>query len=227
MQSQTSKYSGTSTAQVEGDKRSTQKKVALALFWVGLLVAVVFAGVAGWELTRNLRTLTSEELGATIWDFDGPLFMLWAFSVPLGSVLAGTGAFLYARAKPAFAWFTGIAVLVLVIAMTMVWSREYHAPLFGIGGVLILVFFFSIVWIWMRQVAGLSSQEKTARAFKLVGYLFWMNATWFLCGETGKLHLKAFAGDPAPSPIEIMVFLVLGWLFVLLGEYKSMQLKRS
>jgi hypothetical protein len=212
---------------VEGDKRSTQKKVALALFWVGLLVAVVFAGVAGWELTRNLRTLTSEELGATIWDFDGPLFMLWAFSVPLGSVLAGTGAFLYARAKPAFAWFTGIAVLVLVIAMTMVWSREYHAPLFGIGGVLILVFFFFIVWLWMRKYAALSSQEKTAGAFKLVGYLFWMNATWFLCGETGKLHLKAFAGDPAPSPIEIMVFLVLGWLFVLLGEYKSMQLKRS
>jgi hypothetical protein len=50
---------------------------------------------------------------------------------------------------------------------------------------------------------------------------------WFLCGETGKLHLKAFAGDPAPSPIEIMVFLVLGWLLVLLGEHKSMHLKKS
>jgi hypothetical protein len=72
MQSQTTTYRGTSTGQVKGDERSTQKKVALVLFWAGLLVAAAFAGVAGWELTRNLRTLTSEELGATIWNFGGP-----------------------------------------------------------------------------------------------------------------------------------------------------------
>ena len=227
MQGKTSTYSSTSTAQVRGDKRSRRKKVALALFWAGMLVAAAFAGVAGWELTRNLRILTSEELGATIWDIGGPLFMLWAFSVPLGSVLAGTGAFLYARTKPAFAWLTGIGVLGVVIVMTMIFSRDYYAPLFGISGVVILVFFFSIVWVWMRKVAALDARERTAAGFKLVGYLFWMNATWFLCGETGKLHLKAFAGDPAPSPIEIMVFLVLGWFFVLLGEYKSLQLKKS
>jgi hypothetical protein len=226
MQSQTRTYGDTSV-QVKGDERSTQKKVALALFWAGLLVAAAFAGIAGWELTRNLRTLTSEELGATIWGLGGPLFMLWAFSVPLGSVLAGTGAFLYARTKPAFAWLTGIGVLGTVMVMTMIFSREYYAPLFGMGGVLILVLFFSIVWLWMKKVAVLDSREKTAAGFKLIGYLFWMNATWFLCGETGKLHLQAFAGDPAPSPIEIMVFLVLGWLFVLLGEYKSLQLKKS
>ena len=145
MQSQTSTHGSTLAVQVKRDERSTQKKAALALFWVGLLVAAAFAGVVGWELSRNLRTLTSEEFRATIWGFDGPLFMLWAFSVPLGSVLAGTGAFLYARTKPVFVWLTGVAVLGLVIAMTVVWSREYYAPLFGIGGVLILAFFFAIV----------------------------------------------------------------------------------
>jgi hypothetical protein len=30
-----------------------------------------------------------------------------------------------------------------------------------------------------------------------------------------------------PSPIEVMVFLILGWLFVLVGEYKAKQLKRG
>lgn len=216
MQSQTSTYSGTS-----------QRKVALILFWAGLLIAVALAGVTGWELTRNLRTLTSEELSATIWSLDSPLFMLWAFSVPLGSVLACTGAFLYARTKPAFVWLTGIAVLSIVIVMKVVWSREYYSALFGIGGSLILVFFFAIVWSWMKRVVGFSSQEKIAGAFKLVGYLFWINATWFLCGETGMLHLRAFAGAPAPSPIEIMVFLALGWFFVLVGEYWSMRLKSN
>ena len=227
MQSQTSRYSGATTGHVVAETSPLARRVALLLFWGGLLLAAAFAGIAGWELTRNLRTLTSEELRATIWNLDGPLFMLWAFSVPLGSVLAATGAFLYARTRSAFAWLTGIGVLSTVIVMTIVWSREYYAPLFGIGGVLILISFFSIVWLWMRKVAALDSRERTAAGFKLVGYLFWVNASWFLCGETGKLHQMAFVGDPAPSPIEIMVFLVLGWFFVLLGEYKSTRLKRS
>ena len=170
MQSQTRTYGDTSV-QLKGDERSTPKKVALALFWVGLLVAAAFAGVAGWELTRQtFRTLTSEEFRATIWGFDGPLFMLWAFSVPLGSVLAGTGAFLYARTKRGFVWLAGLAVLGIVIVMKMVWSREYYSPLFGIGGVLILAFFFSIVWSWMKRYAALSSQEKTAGGLQ-VGWL--------------------------------------------------------
>jgi hypothetical protein len=41
------------------------------------------------------------------------------------------------------------------------------------------------------------------------------------------MHLKAFEGSSVPSPIEVMVFLVLGWLFVLVGEYKAMHLKKS
>lgn len=60
---------------------------------------------------------------------------------------------------------------------------------------------------------------------KLVGYLFWINTSWFLCGETARMHLKVYENSHLPSPIEIMVFLVLGWLFVLIGDYKEMHLK--
>ena len=152
--------------------------------------------------------------------------MLWGFSVTLGSILAGIGAFVYVKTKPVFPWLTGIGVLGAVIVMVMVWSRIYNSKLFGIGGIIILVSFFAIVWIWMKRYAGLNSKEKTAGSFRLVGYIFWINASWFLCGETAKMHLKAFEGAPAPSPIEIIVFLVLGWIFVLVGDYKSMQVQK-
>ena len=204
-----------------------KQKLALVLFWIGLLLAVAFAGIIGRSLYHNLRTLTMEELDATIWAIGEPLFMLWAFSVPLGSVLAGIGAFVYAKTKPAFSWLTGIGVLGAVIVMNMIWSRVYDSTLFGIGGLLILIFFFSIVWIWMKKYAALDIQGKIAGSFKLIGYLFWMNASWFLCGETSKMHLRAFEGSPPPSPTEIMVFLILGWLFVLIGDYKEMRLKQS
>ena len=202
-------------------------RVGLVLFWIGLLFAVTFAGIIGRSLYHNLRTLTMEELDATIWAEGGPLMILWGFSVTLGSILAGTGAFVYVKTKSVFSWLTGIGVFGAVFAMVMVWSRLYNSTLFGIGGTIILLSFFAIVWIWMKKYAALDIQEKIAGSFKLIGYIFWINASWFLCGETAKMHLKAFEGSSAPSPIEIIVFLVLGWIFVLFGDYREMRLKVS
>ena len=126
-----------------------------------------------------------------------------------------------------FTWLTAIGVLGAVFAMVMVWSRVYNSTLFGIGGIIILASFFAIVWIWMRKYAALDIQEKIAGSFKLIGYLFWINTSWFLCGETAPMRLKAFEGRAPPVPIEIMVFLVLGWIFVLIGDYQEMRLKKS
>ena len=202
-------------------------KPALTLFWIGLGIAVALAGFGTWSLMHKLRTLTIEELNTTIWAEGGPLFLLWALAVTLGSILAGIGAFVYVKTKPIFSWLTGIGVLALVFVMVMIWTRVYIPILFGIGGIIIMLSFFAIVWIWMRKYAGLDIQEKIAGSFKLIGYIFWINTSWFLCGETAKMHLKAFEGRPQPSPIEIMVFLVLGWIFVLIGDYKEMRLKKS
>ena len=204
-----------------------KQKIGLVLFWIGLLVAVVLAGIMGRSLIYNLRTLTMEELNATIWAEGGLLYILWAISVTVGSILAGTGAFLYVKTKPVFTWLTGIGVFAVVVAMVMVWTRVYNSTLFGIGGSITLLSFFAIVWIWMKKYAGLDMSEKIAGSYKLIGYIFWINATWFTCGETAKLHFKAFEGGSVPSPIEVMVFLVLGWLFVLIGDYKEMRLKKS
>jgi len=202
-----------------------KQKIGQLLFWIGVIFALAFAGIIGQGLYHNFRTLTGQELDATIWALDKPVFLLWAFSVTLGSLLAGIGAFIYVKTKPVFSWFTGVGILAAVLAMNFVWSRVYNSTLFGIGGVIILVSFFVIVWVWLKKYAMLDMQEKIAGSFKLIGYLFWINASWFLCGETGKMHLKAFEGSPAPIPIEIMVFLVLGWFFVMLGDFKDMQLK--
>ncbi len=227
MQNETSSHISKSSSQDKGVNKMKKQKLELSLFWIGLLYALVIAGVATWSLNQNLRTLTSEELGLTIWNLDGPLFRLWAFSVPLGSLLAVIGAFLYAKTKPSFVWLTAIGFPVVVIAMVAIFTREYYSPLFGIGGILILIFFFAIVWLWIKKYATLDLPGKIAGSYKLIGYLFWLNASWFLCGETAKMHFKVFEGSTPPSPIEIMVFLLLGWFFVLLGEYKSRQLDNT
>ena len=106
-----------------------RQKLALVLFWIGLLIAVAFAGVGTWSLMHNLRTLTMEELDATIWADGGPLWISWALAVTLGSLLAGIGAFVYVKTKPAFSWLTAIGVLGATFAMVMVWTRVYNSTL--------------------------------------------------------------------------------------------------
>lgn len=201
------------------------QKIGNWLFWVGAIFAIAFAGIVGRSLYYNLRTLSADQLDTTLWALDKPIFMLWAFSITLGSLLAGIGAFVFVKTRKIISWITAFGVLTAVLVMNLVWSRVYSPTLFGIGGVVILVVFFAIVWVWMKRYAKAELPEKVGGSFKLIGYLFWINASWFLCGETGKLHLMAFEGAPVPSPIEIMVFLVLGWIFMLIGDYREMRLR--
>lgn len=198
-----------------------RQKLGLTLLGIGFLYVIIFASLAGLNLMHTLRTHSYEEVQNTIWAMNRPLFLLWAFSVPLGTLLGIIGAFVYTGIKKIYIGLTGFGFLCVVFAMTILFTRFYSPSLFGIGGSLILIFFFLIVWLWMRNYETLNNQEKIAAVFQLIGYLFFITASWFLCGEFGPLRLKAFEGRNPPSPIEIMVYLVLGWLFFFLSHYKS------
>jgi hypothetical protein len=152
----------------------------------------------------------------------GPLFRIWAFAVPLGALLAVIGALVYVKASKAIIWILVFVFPVFVVTTIMVYSTRYYPNgFYGVGGTLILLCFFSLVWIWMKKYAGKDTHLRTAASLKLIGYLFWITAAWYLCGDTAKLHLKAFEGSSVPSPTESMVFLVLGWFFITLGEYRT------
>lgn len=99
-----------------------------------------------------------------------------------------------------------------------------HIPLlFGIGGTLILLFFIGILCLWAKEHKALKGAPPTAAVFKLVGYLFMLIAAWFTCGIASQPFLKALEGEAPSSPILVIIFLVLGWLFLFLGYYKSRQ----
>jgi hypothetical protein len=203
-------------------------RFALVPFWIGLLFAFSLASGATWSLMKVLNTHLFAEVASTAWNMEGTLFRIWAFAVPLGSLLAVIGALLYVKANRAFIWILGVVFPVIVVTTIMVFSTRYYpGGFYGVGGSLILLLFFSLVWLWMKKYAGQGPQERVAGSLKLVGYLFWINASWYLCGDTAKLHLKAFEGTSVPSPTETMVFLVLGWFFVTLGEYRSVRVDQE
>jgi hypothetical protein len=147
--------------------------------------------------------------------------MVYGFSIQLGSLVAGVGLLIYSSAKGSTVWKFGIGILLVFIIVTPLQLLGHFAPLFGIGGTLILLFFIGIIWFWSKERIALKGSSTTAADFKLVGYVFLVTATWFVCAIVSRPFFKAFEGQPPANPIHIIIFFVLGWLFLFLSHYKS------
>ena len=209
-----------------------RQKVGLIIFWIGALYIIGMGLIASWWVRGAYRYLTLDQVRESIWTYTSPLFGLWAISVPLGAIFASIGVLIYVQAKKSHIWLFAIGIFaVLLIDILQKWGSipapAHWPPLYGIGGALILLFFFGILWFWARRYAVLEESAKIAAEFQLVGYVFLMMAMWYLCGALSRPFQKAFEGSVPGSPVAIMVFLVLGWLFLFISHYQSIRLEKG
>ena len=198
----------------------TKQKVGLVLFWIAVVWGV-FWGILGsiYQSEFYLGVLTFEELNKTIWATPGPLMALWAFAPPLGALVAGIGLLLYSGVKRSTIWKFGIGVFLGIIISFVIGALGHFPPLYAIGGTLILLFFFGILWLWAKERLALRGQSAAAADLKLAGYVFMLMAAWYTCGIAGAQWHKAFADQPPMlEPITVMIFFVLGWLFLFLSQ---------
>ena len=158
----------------------TRGKAGLALFWAGVvwMFAWVIVAIARGPL---MHSLTLDELNQTIWALTGPMNALYGLSIPLGAVGAGIGMLLYAGAKGSTAWKVGIGSLIALVASLAAMALNYYsAPVFGVGGTLILLSFIGIVWLSAKERIALEGSSTTGADFKLAGYVFMVMAAWFI-----------------------------------------------
>jgi hypothetical protein len=202
----------------------TKKNVGLVLFWLGVVWAF-FWGILGSIHQGEFYTgvLTVEELNETIWATTGPVMALWGFAPPLGALVAGIGLLLYSGVETSTVLKFGIGVFLAVIVSFAIGSLGHFPPLYAIGGTLILLFFFGILWLWATERMALRGQSATAADLRLVGYVFMVIAAWYTCGIAApQWGHGAFADQPPMlEPITVMIFFVLGWLFLFLSHYES------
>ncbi len=167
------------------------KKTGLILFLVGAIVMIILGWVGSWLITPALR-LPQAQFTETIWSWDNALFWIWAFALPLGTILTGVGILLYARAKSSLIWIFGIGVLVIMGTAERLLPETHFPPAFGIGGGLMMAFFLAILWLWARKYKTLEGTAKTAAYFQLTGYAFLFVAMWFPCGVLGAPFLAGW-----------------------------------
>jgi hypothetical protein len=202
----------------------TKQKVGLVMFWAGAIWMIAWVYTGSGIFGPLLRSSTTEEINQTIWAFMGPLNRLYGVSVPLGAIVTGVGLLLYSGAKGSTVWKVGIGLFVsFVISLVTLALNLYSPPLFGIGGTLILLSFIGILWLWAKERIALKGSSTTAADFKLVGYVFMLIAAWFLCGKAAEGFVKGLEGLPTMSMMNILILLAMGWFFLFLSHYKSLQ----
>ena len=200
-----------------------KQKVGLVLFWIAVIWTILWGVIVSVMLGSSFRNLTMDEVNQTMWAVTGPWFLLWGYGVPLAALVAGIGVLLYSGAKGSTIWKCGIGIFLGIVIGLASGFLSHIPPLFGIGGTLILLFFIGILWLWAKERAALKDAPTAAADLKLFGYVFMLIAAWFVCGIASIPFLKALENETPATPLHVMVLLVLGWLFLFLGHYKSRQ----
>jgi len=176
--------------------------------------------VIGWAIVPPAyHNLTIDELSQTIWAPTGIGTFLWGFGVPLGAAIAGIGALLRSGAKGSTIWKFGIGIVLSIPIISSVQLLGHFPPLFGVGGTLILLAFTGIVWLWIKERLALKGVSTTAADLRLVGYVFFLVGVWFVC-QIASMRFNILAEEPPVTPLHVIIFFVLGWLFLFLSHYK-------
>lgn len=198
-----------------------KQKVGLTLFWIAIFWAFLWGILLSFFVDLAFYNLTMDEVNQTMWALTGPWFFLWAFGVPLAAIFAAIGILLYSGAKGAVVWKYGIGIFLFVFIGLMSGRIGHIRPLYGVGGALILLCFTGILWLWAKERMALKDEPTIAADLKMVGYVFMLIAAWFICGIASQPFLQVFEGEPPSTPIHVMLFLVLGWLFLFLSHHKA------
>jgi len=199
-----------------------KQRAGIVIFLFGVLWSLAWGLVISISCTNAINTMTLEQLNESAWSPSGPLMMLWGVGgVPLGTVIAGIGLLLYTRAKGLTVLFFAIGVLAAIFIAMSSGGLNLYPFLFGIGGSIILLSFFGILWFWAKGRKDMEGRAAKAANLSLVSYVFFLNASWFTCGMGGQMVGKAFEGFESPPPLHIMIFFVLAWVFLLLSHCQS------
>jgi len=201
-----------------------KQKVGLVVFWISVIWMIAWIVIPKVFFGPLLYSLTTEEINQTIWAFTGPLNVLSGISPLFGGLAAGVGMLLYAGADGSSVWKIGAGLfIVLVLSLTVTALNFYSAPVFGIGGALILLSYIGTLWQLAKERMTLEGMSTIAVDFKLTGYVCMFMAAIFLCGKAAQGFVKGLEGLPPTSMMNVLILLSLGWVFLFLSGYKSRQ----
>ena len=130
-----------------------RKKIGTILFWLGIAVVFVMQALT-WIQSPTQRVHTAEELNGTVHAIWGPLFWIRNLGGN-GLMLSLVGVLLITSDKGSYFWLLGTLPMT-ILGLAMLWEPSSYIPeLFGIGGAIILLSYFGILWFMDTNIPGI------------------------------------------------------------------------
>jgi len=187
------------------------KRYGKIIFAIGVFIAVLMGAIVSWD-PGTFCNLDANNPPDTIWSYSVLSFIIWAYSVPLGFIIAAIGILMYANAQRRTVLKFSLGMLGTYLFISTGNGPMPHVPpLFGIGGILILSFYFMILWQ--------NAHRFKEHIYQLSGYTFMVMGFWFTCGLGSRNYQPALGSGE--SPIDIMTYFVLAMFFFWMNEKKQ------
>ena len=117
--------------------------IGLLLVILGGLIIFSFSWLAPWWTSPIWSSAPPEQFEGTNWAAFGPIFMIMSFGVPVGIILLTIGLLLYTASNRSSVWLVMLVVVLATLGILYPPTTGYYPIVFGIGGGLILIFFFA------------------------------------------------------------------------------------
>ena len=133
--------------------------------------------------------------------------------------LSLVGVLLYTGKKGSWFWPLGFLPNTTLV-LGMHWQSSPYIPLlFGIGGTVIMLSFFGILWLWTRTYAACEGVARTGKQIQLLGYSILVATGILLCMHFGDPNQIALAQFPVPGALTIDLTLALAMQLLFTGHY--------
>lgn len=205
-------------------------------FYCGTIVMFI-AVILGNTIQAEVSTIGIDAYTAQHGFIGWVKFLLFAFGFPLGIGIAAIGVMLASGTTwGRLFWFSILVALgsLTTLLIPLLLGRDASATFFGTGGYVILLLIVISFWFWGAHRAKLPQVAHLATDLQGAGYLCFAMVAWNLCGVGG---MPSFSLDPERMMAlvtqqfaigqmkSVMVLIILGWLFTLLGYRKAAQIE--
>ncbi len=177
------------------------------------------------------------KLGEDYWDTVGTTGIFfgyfWALSFPIASILLVSGILFRANTKTSRIIIFMVSCLVALFIIINV-EPSTSSQFFGIGGMLIQLFFILTIWNWGKNRKNIEKDVRIIADLRIIGYMFFALTAWFMCGLGATI---AFATNPETTTLftnsqetqanavsilyKVMICFILGWFFIFLSQWKA------
>ena len=193
-----------------------RQKIGKILFWIGVSNMIVWLALTILQ-SPTQRVHTAEELSGTIHAIWGPLFWIRIMGGS-GPAFSLVGVLVYTGKKGSYFWLLGL--LPNLLNFGQYWQPSKHNPaLFGIGGTVILISYYGILWLWTRTYAAYEGLARIGKQVQLLGYSVLVVTGLLLCMYFGNPKQLALAVLAIPSSELINLTLSLGMLLLFVGHF--------